>query len=217
MKKLLSFLIIVAFIAIQAKAQTGTSIIKYSEKVLFINSIPTEPYTVVGKTKYPASKKNDAACAGDVTGLAKVTVAIDDVMERVGKGKQKDFDAVIVYSPAKLELIKFNGGDEATNGKCTVGAKDYVKKCGAKEIYFLCKPIKPFTEVKELEVKNFSNLGQMKMGKNELDNFINKLYEKSAKEAKDGVVFDAIFFNDNEILLKKGYFTPRNIKLIKFN
>jgi len=217
MKKLIALISVLLFISIQVKSQNGNCRIEYSGKLLFIKSMPVEKYTVVGKAKYSASKKNEEATIGDVTGLHKVTLAIDDVMKKVSKGKQADFDAVIVYSPIKMELIKFTSTDKLVYAKCNVPSKDYIKKCGSKEFFFLSKPIKSYSEVKELEVTNFTNIGQLKMGKDEIDNFMNKLYERSCKEAKDGVDFDAILFDDNDILNKKGYLTPRNIKLIKYN
>ena len=69
--------------------------------------------------------------------------------------------------------------------------------------------------MKVIEVKNFTNLGQMKMGKHDIDNFLNKLYERSCKEAKEGVDFDAIIFNDKEVINKRGFLTSKTIELVK--
>lgn len=196
-------------------AQNGICNVTYKSKLVFINSIPTDAYTVVGKTKYPANSKNDAATSSDVSGVHKVCLALDEMIEKVSKGKHADFDAVIVYGINKIELVKFNSA--TLTKQCTYNSKDYMKKCGSKIIYFLGVPIKPFTVVKTIEVVNFTNMGQLKMGKDDIDNFINKLYERSCKEAKDGIDYDAIIMDDPDMAVKKGFIGGRTIQLIKFN
>ena len=53
------------------------------------------------------------------------------------------------------------------------------------------------------------------MGKDDIDNFFNKLYERSCKEADDGVDFDAIMMVDDNVAVK-GYFEAKTLKLIKY-
>jgi hypothetical protein len=214
MKTMSLFLVLLFFSKVSITSQNGTCNVTYKNKYVFFNSIPTDAYTVVGKTKYPASGKNDAATSGDVSGVHKVCLAIDDMIEKVGKGKQADFDAVIIYGINKIELIKYNSPNPTK--QCTYNVKEYMKKCGAKTIYFLGLPTKTYTVVKTIEVTNFSNIGQFKMGKDEIDNFINKLYERSCKEGKEGVDFDAIIMDDPDMATKKGFVGGRTIQLIKF-
>jgi hypothetical protein len=212
-----TFLIVTLFIFgfVSIKAQNGICKVTYQNKLVYINSIPSDGYTVVGKTKYPSNSKNDAATVKDVSGVHKVCIAIDDMIAKVTKGKQKDFDAVIVYGVNNIELIKFNNPSPTKN--CTFNSKEYMKKCGSKIIYFLGIPLNAYTVVKTIEVTNFTNVGQMKMGKEDIDDFINKLYERSCKEAKDGVDYDAIIMDDPEMAVKKGFIGSRTIQLIKFN
>jgi hypothetical protein len=211
-----TFLLISFFLLgyVSISAQNGTCNVNYKSKLVYFNSIPTDTYTVVGKTKYPSNSKNDEETVKDVSGVHKVCVAIDEMIAKVAKGKQADFDAVIVFGINKIELIKFNS---TPTKNCTFYSKEYMKKCGSKIIYFLGVPIKTYSVVKTIEVTNFTNIGQLKMGKDEIDNFINKLYERSCKEAKDGVDFDAIIMDDPDMAVKKGFIGSRTIQLIKFN
>lgn len=184
--------------------------------MIFINAVPVSDYELVGKAKYNNSKKNEQQTLGDVTGLAKVILALDDVNEKVTKGKQVPYDAAIIYSPIKIGLIKFKSNDKNENRKCNVGVKEYKKKYGTKIMYFMALPIKQHDVVKEITVKNFTYLGQMKMGKNDNDNFLNKLYERSCKEAKEGLDFDAIIFKDPDVVNKRGFISSKTITMIKF-
>jgi len=215
MKKLLFLSVILCFTLSAVKAQDAQASTEYNGKLLFVKTIPSNPYTVVGKAKASNSNSAAAEAGTDPTGLKSATIAIDKVIAKETKGKQAAFDAVIIYSPIKMELIKFNSGTINQNAGCSVFSKDYKKKCGKKDIYFLSRPVKEYTEVKEIEVKNFTGLGQMKMGKDEIDNFCNKLYERSCKEAEDGVDFDAIILVDDNTAVS-GYLESKSIKLIKY-
>lgn len=215
MKKLLFLSVILFFTLGVVKAQDAKASTEYNGKLLFVKTIPSNPYTVVGKAKASQSKKATADTGMDPTGLKSASVAIDKVIAKEAKGKQAAFDAVIIYSPIKMELIKFNSGTINQNAGCTVFSKEYKKKCGKKDIYFLSSPVKEYTEVKEIEVKNFTGFGQMKMGKDEIDNFCNKLYERSCKEGDDGVDFDAIILVDDNTAVN-GYFEAKSLKLIKY-
>ena len=195
-------------------AQNGKATIAHQGKLLFMNAVPTQPYVVVGKAKFKNSNKNIAKAGTDPTGIKKVAIAIEDAVKKVAKGKQKDFDAAIVYSPTKIELIKFNEGVISYNA-CMVGTKGYKKKCGTKDMFFLCIPAKEYDVVKEVNVQNFTNLGQMKMGKNDIDNFLNKLYERSCKEAKAGVDFDAVLLVDDNLVIH-GFISTKTLQLIKY-
>ena len=217
MKKLVFAIVCLSFMVFSVQAQNGKATVTHMGKLIFVNSVPTNPYKVVGKTKFNDSKSNLAAAGADPSGIKKVAIAIEDIMKKVQKGKQADFDAVIAYSPLKIELIKFTNGGIAENSACTVGVKDYIKKkCGQKDMFFLSEPTKPYTVVADVEVKNFTNIGQLKMGKDDIDNFLNKLYERGCKEAKEGVEFDAIIFVDANIVVS-GLISAQNIKLIKYN
>lgn len=187
----------------------------YKNNLMFVNAIPVEDYEVVGKAKYNNSKKNEQITVGDVSGLAKVIVALDEVYEDIEKGKHPQFDAAIVYSPIKIELVNFKS-DIITYAICNIGEKGYSKKCGTKIMYLWSKPLADYDVVKVIEVKNFTNLGQMKMGKHDIDNFMNKLYERSCKEAKQGVDFDAIMYNDPDAVNDRGFLSSKTIDLIKF-
>jgi len=199
--------------AVQAQNNANANI-EYKGKLLFVNSTPTNPYTVVGKAGFSNSKKNVQAVGADPTGIKKVAMGVEDALKMQAKGKQKPFDAVIVYSPIKMELIKFTDGGWQENTDCTVGTKDYSKKCGEKEIFFMSVPNQEYDEVKVIEVKNFTNLGQMRMGKNDIDNFLNKLYERGCKEA-DEVDFDAILLEDANIVVN-GFIETKTLVLIKY-
>ncbi|HOE04111.1 MAG TPA: hypothetical protein PLZ52_02755 [Bacteroidales bacterium] len=215
MKKILSLAIILCCAAGFAISQNAQATTIYNGKLLFVKTIPTNEYTVVGKTKVSNSNKDEAAAGMDPSGIKEVIIAIDKSIKKETKGKQVAFDAVIVHSPNKIELIKFKSGTLAENAGCNIISKDYKKKCGKKDIFFLTKPAFAYTEVKEIEVKNFTGLGQMKMGKDDIDNFFNKLYERSCKEADDGVDFDAIMMVDDNVAVK-GYFEAKTLKLIKY-
>ncbi len=199
-------------------SQNGSVYSSYKNSLVFIKSTPTETYKVVGKTGFKNSKKNVALVGADPTGIRKVVIALDDVSKKVEKGKQEAFEAVIVYSPTKMELINFDNKNSNVNRNCTVPTKGYLKrKCGSKDIFLLTTPKSAFTIVKEVEVSNFTNLGQLKMGKDDIDNFMNKLYEKSCKLAKEGLSFDAIWLDDSEMMVKGGFISTKIIKLIKYN
>lgn len=214
MKKLIFILVFLLSAGLISVAQNGKCNVVYQGKKVFVNSIPTDAYTVIAKTKYPASGKNDAASAGDVSGIYKVVLTLDEALEKVQKGKIGDFDAIIVYGILKMELIKFN--DASPTYQCTYNVKDYMKKCGAITVYYLGLPIKEYDVVKSIEVTNFTNLGQLKMGKDDIDNFMNKLYESACKEAKDsGLIFDGIIMDDPDMAMKKGFIGGRTIQLIK--
>lgn len=198
-------------------AQEGNAAVVYSGKLLFINAIPTGEYTVIGKTKCPGSKAQDATAAGDNTGMQKVVYALDAANKKVGKGKLENYEAAIVHAPNNIELINFNDGGVTSNTQCTVNSKDYLKKkCGSKYIYLMIEPAREYTVAASIEVKNFTNIGQLKMGKNDMDNFINKLYERACKEAKDGLDFDAIVFYEKNMTISTGFLTGRTIQLVKF-
>jgi len=214
MKKIVSFVLILLCAGHILHAQNGICNVNYQGKLIYINSIPADAYTVVGKAKYSASKSNEASTVGDVSGIHKTCLALDDIFKKISKGKHPDFDAAIVYSEIKIELIKFN--DPNPTKTATYNAKEYVKKCGSKVIFFLGLPSAGYDVVQTIEVTNFSNIGQLKMGKNAIDNFMNKLYERACKEAKDGVDFDAIILDDPEMATKKGFVGGRTIQLIKF-
>jgi len=213
MKKFTIVLILLFGAVWMSQAQNGKCNVTYQGKLIFINSVPSDAYTVVGKAKYANSKKNEEATIADVSGIHKSCLAIDDVLKKVSKGKHPDFDAAIVYSEIKIELIKFSSG--TPSDACNYNAKNYIKKCGSKVIYFLGLPSGSYDVVKTIEVTNFTNLGQLKMGKSAIDNFMNKLYESSCKEAKDGVDFDAIILDDPEMATKKGFVGGRTIQLVK--
>lgn len=214
MRKIAVLLLLFIAANVTTKAQNGKCNVVYQGKKVFVNSIPTDAYTVVAKTKYPASGKNDAESAGDVSGIYKVVLTLDEALEKVKKGKLGEFDAIIVYGILKMELIKFN--DANPTYQCTYNVKDYMKKCGAITVYFLGLPIKEYDVVKSIEVTNFTNLGQLKMGKDDIDNFMNKLYESACKEAKDGgLIFDGIIMDDPDMAMKKGFVGGRTIQLIK--
>lgn len=215
MKKLLMLGLLLCFSITLVNAQNGKASTLYKGKLVFVNAIPSNPYAIVGKTAFSNSKKDLAAVGADPTGLKKVVMAIDDAIQKETKGKQAPFDAVVVYSPAKIELIKFNSGTLEENAGCTVGNKDYLKKCGPKEIFFLSKPAAAYEEVRVIEVKNFTNLGQLKMGKNDIDNFLNKLYERSCKEASEGLDFDAVLLVDDNVFVN-GYIETKTLILIKY-
>jgi len=218
MKKIIGILTVLIFFGTSISAQNGKANVVYKKKLIFLNAIPTESYKVVGKTKYKNTKKNERATIGDVTGISNVVIAIDDALEKVEKGKQESFQAVIVYSPIKIELINFETADPLIYQKCNVGSKGYKKKkCGDKTIYFMSLPMQEYEVVKTIDVKNFTNLGQLKMGKNIIDNFLNKLYERSCKEAKEGIIFDAIILDDPDIVNKRGFLTTKTILLVKLN
>jgi len=214
MKKIALFVMILLIAGNILHAQNGRCNVNYQGKLIYINSVPTDAYTVVGKAKYSPTKSNEAATLGDVSGIHKACLALDDILKKVSKGKHPDFDAAIVYSEVKIELIKFNNPNPTKSA--TFNSKDYVKKCGSKVIFFLGLPTVGYDVVQTIEVTNFSNIGQLKMGKNAIDNFMNKLYERACKEAKDGVVFDAIILDDPEMATKKGFVSGRTIQLIKF-
>ena len=55
----------------------------------------------------------------------------------------------------------------------------------------------------------------MKMGKNDIDNFLNKLYERSCKEAKAGVDFDAVLLVDDNLVIH-GFISTKTLQLIKY-
>ncbi len=215
MKKLVCSLIVICFMFGAAQAQNAQASTIYNGKLLFVKTIPTSEYMVVGKTKVSNSKKDEAAAGMDPSGIKEVIVAVDKSIKKETKGKQVAFDAVIIHSPNKIELIKFKTGTLAENAGCSIISKEYKKKCGKKDIYFLSKPTFAYTEVKEIEVKNFTGLGQMKMGKDDIDNFFNKLYERSCKEADDGVDFDGIMMVDDNVAVR-GYFEAKTLKLIKY-
>ncbi len=215
MKKCAVLLILFVFVYGAVWAQNGYARMTYKEKVVFVNAIPTESYEIVGKAKYKNSKKNEQITVGDVCGLAKVILALDDVNEAVEKGKQAHYDAAIVYSPIKIDLVKFSTADSSIYRKCDVGEKGYKKKCGTKIMCLWSTPIGEYDVAKVVTVENFTNLGQLKMGKNDIDNFINKLYERSCKEAKDGVDFDAIILNDTDLVNKRGFLSTKTIELVK--
>jgi len=215
MKKATILFTFFIFIFSAVQAQKGNAFLIYKDCLMFVNAMPTQEYEVVGKAQYKNSKSNEQITKGDVCGLAKVILALDDVYKDVEKGKQARFDAAIVKSPIKIELVTFKT-DITTYRKCNVGVKEYSKKCGSKTMYLWSKPTTEYEVVKVLDVKNFTNLGQLKMGKNDIDNFLNKLYERSCKEAKAGVDFDAILFNDSDVINKRGFITIHTIDLIKF-
>lgn len=215
MKKFFSLFIVFSIICVAVHAQVGQATTIYNGKLLFVKTIPSSAYTVVGKTKVSNSNKDEAAAGMDPSGIKEVLVAVDKSIKKETKGKQAAFDGVIIHSPNKIELIKFKQGTLAENTACTVISKDYKKKCGKKDIYFLNKPTVAYTEVKQIEVKNFTGFGQMKMGKDDIDNFFNKLYERSCKEAEDGVDFDAIMMVDDNVAVR-GYFEAKTLKLIKY-
>lgn len=216
MKKTILFTLISLFVCSTAMAQNGHAFLLYEGKLVFVNATPVTDYTVVGKAKYKNSKKNEQMTMGDVSGLAKVIVALDDVNEQVKKGKHPEYDAVVVYSPIKIELVNFST-DIGTYAISNVGEKSYSKKCGDKRIYLWSKPLAEYEVAKVLTVKNFTNLGQMKMGKHDIDNFMNKLYERSCKEnKKTGVEFDAIMYNDPNAVNDRGFLSSKTIDLIKF-
>ena len=216
MRKIVILSVLFVFTCSALSAQNGYALVAHKDKLIFINAIPTSEYDVVGKAKYSNSKKNEQQTMGDVSGLAKVVLALDDANEKVEKGKQVPYDAAIVYGPIKIELIKFKTLDENKNRECNVGVKDYSRKYGSKIMYFMSLPLKEYDIAKDITVKNFTNLGQMKMGKNNNDNFLNKLYERSCKEAKAGVDFDAVIFKDPDVINKRGFISSKNITLIKF-
>jgi len=174
MRKISILTMLLMFTVSALNAQNGRCNVTYQGKLIYINSIPTDAYTVVGKAKYTPSKSNEAATIGDVSGIHKTCLAIDDVLKKVSKGKHPDFDAAIVYSEIKIELIKFNNPNPTKTA--TYNSKDYVKKCGSKVIFFLGLPTVGYDVVQTVEVTNFTNIGQLKMGKNAIDNFMNKLY-----------------------------------------
>jgi len=217
MKKLISMITIIALTCSFSFAQNGYVTNQYKDKLIFINAIPAAEYDVVGKAKYNNSKTNEQKTIGDATGFAHIVIALDDANKKVEKGKQEDYDAAIIYGPLKIELIKFKSDDKEANRKCTVGVKDYSKKCGSKIMYFMSLPTNAYDVVKDVEVSNFTNLGQMKMGKNINDNFLNKLYERSYKEIKkNGLDFDAIIFDDPNVVNNRGLISLKTITLIKF-
>ena len=82
---ILSVLFVFAYSALTA--QNGYATVAHKDKLIFINAIPTSEYDVVGKAKYSNSKKNEQQTMGDVSGLAKVVLALDDANEKVTKGK----------------------------------------------------------------------------------------------------------------------------------
>jgi len=215
MKKIVTFLILSVFVCNAVWAQNGKAKLTYEGKVVFANAVPTEAYEIVGKAKYKNSKKNEQITMGDVCGLAKVIVALDDANEAVEKGKQTPYDAAVVYSPIKIDLVKFNTTDSAIFRKCNVGEKGYKKKCGTKIMYLWSIPNGNYEVAKVVTVENFTNLGQLKMGKNDIDNFLNKLYERSCKEAKDGVDFDAIILDDPDLINQRGFLSVKSIELVK--
>jgi hypothetical protein len=215
MKKVLSLLVLVCFSISLVNAQNAKATTEYNGKLLFVKTIPTNPYTVVGKAKSSQSKNATDAAGTDPTGLKSATIAIDKAIAKETKGKQAAFDAVIIHSPIKMELIKFNSGQLSQNAGCSVFTKDYKKKCGTKDIFFLSRPVKEYDVVKVIEVKNFTGLGQMKMGKDEIDNFCNKLYERSCKEGEDGVDFDGIILLDDNTAVTS-YLESKSIQLIKY-
>ena len=216
MKKLGLLLVILSFALCALKAQEAKASTEYNGKLLFVKTIPSNPYTVVGKAKASNSNKAADQAGTDPTGLKSATIAIDKAIAKEKKGKQAAFDAVIIYSPIKMELIKFNSGSLTENDGCSVFSKEYKKKCGKKDIYFLSRPVREYSEVKEIEVKNFTGIGQMKMGKDEIDTFLNKLYERSCKEADDGVDFDAILVVDDNTAVTS-FLETKSLKLIKYN
>lgn len=216
MKKFTITLMLVAFLLSAINAQNGIANILHKEKFIFLNSIPAQEYTVVGKAKYSNSKKNEAMAGKDPSGVKKVILAIDEALEKVEKGKQDDFDGAIVYSPIKIELVKFNGGTMLENAICTVPFKKYSKKCGQKDIFFFAIPNVEFEEVKVIDVQNFSGLGQMKMGKNDIDNFLNKLYERACKETKKKEIeYDGIMMIDDNMVVN-GFISAKTLVLIKY-
>jgi len=102
------------------------------------------------------------------------------------------------------------------NAECTVPFKKYSKKCGQKDIFFFAIPNQEFDEVLVIDVQNFSGLGQMKMGKNDIDNFLNKLYEKACKETKKNELdFDGIMITDDNIIVN-GFISTKTMVLIKY-
>lgn len=218
MKKLIIFFIALLFIC-GTTADTppdGYASTTYEDVLIFINATPVMDYTVVGKTKYKNSKKNERITMGDVSGMSHVLLAIDDALEKVKKGKQEKFQAVYVKGPLKIDLINFATDSMNLYNDCIVGTKGYKKKCGDKPIYYMSRPLKDYEVVKVVEVSNWTNLGQLKYGKNTIDNFLNKLYERSCKEAKEGVDFDAIMLVDTDIVKNKGFLAVRSFDLIKF-
>ena len=216
MKKTILFTLFSLFVCSIAIAQNGHAFLLYEGKLVYVNAVPVTEYTIVSKAKYKNSKKNEQMTMGDVSGLAKVIVALDDVNEQIKKGKHPEYDAVIVYSPLKIELVNFST-DISTYAISNVGEKGYSKKCGDKTMYLWSKPLAEYEVVKVLEVQNFTNLGQMKMGKHDVDNFMNKLYERSCKEnKKTGIEFDAILYNDPDVINERGFIRSKTIDLIKF-
>lgn len=215
MKKYLGLLLLFCFAFSASETYNGHATIKHEGKLLFINAVPVNSYTVVGKAGFSNSKKNVAEAGADPTGLKKVAIAIEDAAKKELKGKQDPFDAAVVYSPTKIELIKFKSGVVEQNTPCVVGTKDYKKKCGEKDMFFLTRPSRDYEEVKVITVQNFTNLGQLKMGKNDIDNFLNKLYERACKEAQDGTDFDGVLMIDDNIAIN-GFITTKNLILIKY-
>jgi hypothetical protein len=218
MKKLFILSVLMCFGLSVLHAQeerNGNAYLQHKGKLIFVNAIPANPYTIVGKAAFSNSKKDIAAVGSDPTGIKKVVMALEDAIKKETKGKQVPFDAIVVHSPAKIDLIKFSNGPVEANTACAVGSKDYSKKCGSMEIFFMSRPSAAYEEVKVIEVKNFTNLGQMKMGKNDIDNFLNKLYERSCKEANDGVVFDAVLMVDDNLLVN-GFIETKTLILIKY-
>ncbi len=216
MKKIALFLTCLLFISSNVIEQNGITSVANQGKLIFVNAIPTSEYVVVGKAKYSNSKKNEQQTAGDVSGMAKVIIALNEANEKVVKGKVEPYDAAIVRTPTKIELINFTSKDELLNRVCNVGERHYKKKYGEKIMYFLSKPSVDYDVVKSIMVSNFSNLGQMKMGANDIDNFLNKLYERSIKEAKNGVDFDAVIYDDINIVNQRGFISAKTIELVKF-
>jgi predicted transcriptional regulator len=218
MKKLITIYLLILFSApFESISQNAYVSTQYKEKLIFISAVPTSKYTVIEKVKYSNSKKNEQETMGDVTGMAKVIVTLDEVNEKVSKGKINPYDAVIVFGPLNMELIKFSSDDSDENRKCTVGVKDYSKKNGSKYMFLMSLPLQEYEVVKDIEVSNFTNIGQMKMGKDDTDNFLNKLYERSYKEKKDNNLdFDAIIFDDPEVINKRGFISSKVVRLIKF-
>ena len=96
MKKTILFALMSIFICSAVIAQNGHAFLKYEDKLIFVNAIPVDEYEVVGKAKYKNSKKNEQMTMGDVSGLAKVIVALDEVFEQIKKGKHPQFAASIV-------------------------------------------------------------------------------------------------------------------------
>lgn len=215
MKKEVILIALIVFVCSSVWAQNGQAKLTYEDKMVFVNAVPTESYEIVGKAKYKNSKKNEQQTMGDVCGLAKVILALDDANEAVEKGKQVPYDAAVVYSPIKIDLVKFSSSDIEVNRKCNVGEKGYKKKCGSKIMYLWSIPIGEYDIAKVVTVENFTNLGQLKMGKNDIDNFLNKLYERSCKEAKDGVDFDAIILDDPDLINQRGFLSVKTIELVK--